>query len=57
MENYPPGITASDPHFNPPVCPRCEDEFDGEVCECGFEPDSKYDTPEGDDAYERMGDR
>ena len=53
MSNYPPGVTAAHPHFNPPVCPKCEDEFDGEKCECGFEVEDDH----GDRDYDAMKDR
>lgn len=56
MNNYPPGVTAMHPHFNPPICPDCQDEFDGEKCDCGFEAPDKYDTPEGDKAFDAARD-
>lgn len=58
MSNYPPGVTGMEDYFNPPVCPNCEDEFDGEKCECGYEYE-EYDPlhDHGDEAFERAGDR
>lgn len=61
MNNYPPGVTGMDPHFNPPICPECGydvNESDDKCDECGHElpqpdPDAAYDAY--DDAKQEGG--
>lgn len=54
MSNYPPGVSAAHPYFNPPACPDCKEEFDGEKCDCGYEAPGEYDIPSGHDTLEEV---
>lgn len=58
MNNLPPGVGQSDPHFyddeRPCVCGHVLDEHAGECaiddCDCvGYEPDEDYEEPDGYD--------
>lgn len=58
--NLPPGVSPSDPHFNPPTCPGCGEECTpGEDCPgCGeYVPtDEDYESEAADREYDRMRD-
>lgn len=58
--NYPPGVSNSDPYFNPPTCPNCgEETVSGEDCEsCGeYVPTFEdYEDEAADQKYDQMKD-
>lgn len=54
--NLPDGCSMNDlPGWNAKTCPKCDFEYEGECCDCGYEEEADCDGPDEPDEIDNTG--